>query len=217
MTAPFLPVRWPVTTPDGADDPTIFPRLRGQTFLLSKDPKWSTAVATAQSGRERRRKLWSYPRWSFKISYEFLRDCLGTPDLQRLSAFFNMHAGRYAEWSFFDPSDNAVTGQAFGVGDGVTTMFQLVRGSTFGGITFTEPVRSVLGTPTIYVAGAVAPVASITAGIVTFPSPPAAGAPLAWDGQFMFLCRFDQDDLDAAQMAQGLWSQAGLAFISLKK
>lgn len=217
MTA-SLPSRWLITTPDYANDPDIFPLLPGFSFIASKRPQWSTAIAAATSDRERRRKLWSYPRWNFKVAYEVLRDSPSTADLQKLFAFFNAHAGMYGEFFFFDPSDNAVSAQRFGTGDGSTHTFQLIRTVGSGNLTFAEPVFGVCGTPTVTVNGASTGSFTIgAAGIITFASAPAAGAPLAWTGQFMFLCRFDQDDLDTQQMMQGLWSQSGLAFRTVKQ
>jgi uncharacterized protein (TIGR02217 family) len=217
MTSPYLPTRWLITTADGVDDPDVFPLLIGQSFLVSKKPTWSTAIATSVSGRERRSKQWSYPRWSFKVSYEVLRDAPTTPDLQRLEGFFLLHGGRYQQFFFLDPGDNTVVGQQFGTGDGVTTVFRLTRAMTFGGATFSEPVGGLTGTPTIFVNGA--PVAAFTVGpygVITFTSAPAAAAVLTWTGRFLFTCRFDQDDLDVSQMMTGLWSLSGLQFMSVK-
>lgn len=196
----------------------LFPTLTGQGFFTEKAPIWSTAIAEAASGRERRRKLWSYPRWRFKIGYEVLRDISGGRDLTDLTTFFNAHAGRYAEWGFLDPTDNAVTAQAFGIGDGTTRGFQLLRTVTGASLSFVEPVRGVYGTPSIYVNGT--PTGAWTVddnGVLTFTSPPAASAVLSWTGQFLFHCRFDQDDLSPTQMMARLWSLSGLTFMTVKR
>lgn len=128
----------------------LFPVLIGQGFIAEKSPVWSTQIMEATSGRERRRKLWSYPRWRFKLNYEVLRDFSGGRDLTDLLTFFNAQAGRYEEWGFLDPTDNAATTQYFGTGNGATTGFQLLRTASGGGATFTEPVRGVYGAPVIY-------------------------------------------------------------------
>lgn len=217
MPSPYLPTRWLITSADGVDDPDVFPLLIGQSFLVSKKPTWQTAIATAVSGRERRSKQWSYPRWSFKVAYEVVRDAPSTPDLERLVAFFNLHAGRYQEFFFLDPGDNTVSGGQFGTGDGITTTFRLTRSMTFGGSTFSEPVGGLTGTPTVFVNGA--PTTAFTVGpygVITFTSAPAAAAVLTWTGRFLFACRFDQDDLDVSQMMAGLWSLSGLQFMSIK-
>lgn len=217
MTAPYLPTRWLVTTPDTADDPDVLPRMIGQSFLMSKRPAWSTAIVTARSGRERRRQNWSYPIWQFKLQYEVLRDRPTAPDLARLLAFFNMHAGRQRQFFFLDPTDNVVTGQPFGTGDGLTRTFQLTRAMATGAIAFVEPVGGVQGVPTILINGTATSAFTIGAyGTITFGAAPAAGAVLSWSGRFLFACRFDQDDLDMQQMMTALWSQDGLAFRTVK-
>ena len=58
-----------------------FPTLPGQQFLSLKTPLWSTQIAESTSGRERRRQVWSYPRWSFEVSFEFLRDTVTQDEL----------------------------------------------------------------------------------------------------------------------------------------
>lgn len=214
-TPPILPQRWLITTPDGVDDPTVFPLLAGQSFLTGKSPMWSTSIVTSVSGRERRQPRWSYPRWQFKLAYEVLRDTHTTPDLQRLWTFFNAHAGRSASFGYLDPSDCTASNMPFGTGDGATTTFQLARTATFGGVTFSEPVFRAIGT-TFTVNSSPAGATLAQAGIVTFVTAPPAGATLAWSGRWLFVVRFDQDQLDAAQMMQALWSQSGITLLSLK-
>jgi uncharacterized protein (TIGR02217 family) len=207
-----------VTVPDTLNNPAIFPILPGLSFPVTKTPIWSTQVATANSGRERRRKQWSYPKWRFKISHDVLRDAASFGELQRLWAFFNAKAGQYAEFSYFDAADNNAADQPFGTGDGVTTSFQLSRTIGTGAMAFTEPVRSVAGLPTIKIDGSATGAFALDAnGLVTFASAPTAGAALTWSGQFMFLVRFEQDELEAEQMMQSLWSQGGLTLVTVRK
>ena len=205
-----------LTIPDTFNNPAIFPLLPGQLFPALKTPLWNSKIVTAASGRERRRKQWSYPRWRFKIGHEVLRDTIGYPEVQRLTAFFNAHGAQFAEFSYFDANDNSVTDQAFGTGDGTTTTFQLLRTGGAGSILFTEPVRSIVSCK-VKVNGTPTTVTINSGGTVTFATAPAAGAVLTWTGIYMFLVRFEQDDMDASQLMQGLWSQSGLALITVKK
>lgn len=207
-----------VTVPDTLNNPAIFPILPGQAFPVTKTPVWSTQIAAAGSGRERRRKQWSYPKWRFKITHEVLRDTASFPELQRLWAFFNAKAGQFGEFSYFDAADSNVANQVFGTGDGIATTFQLMRTISAGAMTFSEPVRSVAGLPAIKINGVATNAFALGAnGLITFASPPAAGAALSWSGQFMFLVRFEQDELEAEQMMQSLWSQDGLTLVTVKK
>ena len=194
-----------------------FPTLPGQQFLSLKTPLWSTQIAEATSGRERRRQVWSYPRWSFEVSFEFLRDNVTQDELNKIRVFFNNTAGRYSEFGYLDPYDNAVTTMPFGTGDGTTKSFQITRTTTAGGISFTEPLFAFVGTPTIYKNGVSTTAFTISNGMVTFTTAPAAGVALTWTGQFMFLCRFDSDEMSPAQMMAQLWSLDGLTFKTVKK
>lgn len=217
MPTLYLPTRWIISSADVNDDPDIFPFMPGQSFLQLKTPVWSTDIQTSVSGRERRRQLWSFPKWRFKIAYEVLRDAPDKLELQKLFTFFNMHAGSYQEFFYYDHSDHSVVGQSIGTGNGVTTAFQLTRTMTMGAITFTEPVRAISGTPTVYVNGTPTTAYTVGAyGVITFTTPPAAAAVITWTGSFFFLCRFEKDELDAAQMMQGLWSNSGLDLVSVK-
>jgi uncharacterized protein (TIGR02217 family) len=217
LTQSSLPSRWQITSPVFANDPDIFPLMPGFSFITSKKPQWSTGVQQMTSGRERRRMQWSYPLWNFKVQYEVLRDAPSYAELQKLFAFFNAHAGMYQEFFFYDPSDNAVTNQQFGLGDGSTTTFQLSRTVGLGNLLFTEPVRGIVNTPTVAIAGTATTAFTIgPLGQITFTSAPSSGAALTWSGNFMFLVRFNQDDMDTQQMMNGLWSQDGLALVTVK-
>jgi uncharacterized protein (TIGR02217 family) len=217
MTAPFLPTRWLIASGDAVDDADIFPFLRGQSFLINKGPRHRTKIDESVSGRERRRPLWSYPIWRFRVAYEYLRDDVANLELQRVLAFYNSKDGSSGAFFYLDRNDNAVAGERFGTGDGVTTTFQLTRSITIGDITFQEPIRGLYGTPTIYKAGVAT--GAYTTGIlgeITFTTAPTLGQALTWDGNFFFLCRFENDDLDVGQIAKGIWQNGALDFRSFK-
>lgn len=218
MVAPVLPARWVITPADNTDDADVFPFLRGQSFLLMKTPQWSSKVDISVSGVERRRALWSYPIWRFRMAHEFLRDSASTLELQRLVTFFNSKSGSTTGFFYLDRTDNLATDVQFGTGDGVTTTYQLVRRSTIGGITFAEPVRGFNGTPVIKVNGT--PTGAFTVGafgLITFTVAPAAAAVLTWSGNYFFLCRFDADELEGlSQIANGFWASGQFDFRTYK-
>jgi uncharacterized protein (TIGR02217 family) len=219
MTAPFLPSRWVITPADNADDPDVFPSLAGVMFKIEKTPVWSTKIDTSVSGVERRRALFSYPVWRFQLGFEFLRDSTALLELQRLVTFFNLKSGATTAFFYKDADDNAATAMPFGTGDGVTTAFQVTRTTSIGGagLTFTEPVRGFDGTPTFYVNGVATSATVGQLGVVTFASPPAAGAALTWTGSFYFMCRFDKDELTGLkQFASGFWDLSSLTFLTFK-
>ena len=214
-----FPTRWQV--PAGystTNDPDVFPLLPGQEFIANKSPKFpATIVKTAVSGREVRLQMASQPTWDFKVSYEWLNNATpSTGDLQTLLAFFLSRNGQAQPFFFYDPGDNAVSGQLIGTGNGTATTFQLCRAVANGlNNAFVENIYAVLGTPTVAVGGVGTSAFTIGPyGTITFTTAPANGASIFWSGQFLFLCRFAQDNIDAEQMVTNLWANKGLTFAS---
>jgi len=192
----------------------VFPLLPGQSIALGKAPRWSTKVKRASSGRERRTALWPYPLWQFTLSYEVVRQRPANDELAALWAFFNTVQGQYQPWLFLDPTDYQQTApQVFAAGDGSTATFQIAR---TGPAAQPEPVYAPFGM-TVFINGASTTAYTMAAGgKITFASPPAAGAQLAWTGCYYFGCRFTQDDLTFEQLVSQLWSGKSVKFTSLR-
>lgn len=196
----------------------VFPALPGLKWSSFRTPMWSNTVKTTDSGREFARSAWSSPRWSYRLQYEFLRaDALG--ELQQLVGFFNTHRGDFDTWLFLDVDDSTALDQQIGVGDGVTTQFQLLRG--YGGYVepVYEPFTSGAGTPVVKVGG-VLQVAGTdytlgANGLVTFAAAPASGA-ITWSGSFYWRCRFKQSQIEFEQFMRQLWSARAVEFITRK-
>lgn len=124
----------------------VFPALLGQDWSGTKSPIFSTKVQQALSGKELRLAHMIYPLWKFSVGYEVLRSDT-RQDFQTLIGFFLARQGMFDSFLYTDPNDNAVTAQGFGVGDNITTSFQLLK--AYGG--YVEPVQNVNGTPQIFV------------------------------------------------------------------
>lgn len=220
MIAPY-PTRGIVAAATKAElytDPDVFPHLPGRDFVASKGPSWSTGVKRAASGREVRSAAWSTPIWEFKLKHPVLRDLADKPEVGKLLSFFNSRMGRFGFFYYLDEDDNSAPLATFATGDGVTTQFQLSR--RLGADTpyvSVEPVYALWGTPTVAVNGT--PTGAFTVdpwGQLKFTTAPADGAAIAWAGQFLYVCRFDQDKLTVEQIVKALWSQDGMTFCSLK-
>ena len=193
---------------------SLFPTLPGLSWNVTRQPIWNTVVQTAASGREYRASMWTYPKWSYKLSYEVLRGKTAVPEMQTLAAFFNGHRGSWDSWLFVDPDDNSATNQPIGTGDGTNKLFQLVR--SFGG--YLEPVFEP-GTYTIYVNGSARTPGthfSQTNGLITFVTAPAPGAAVTWTGTFRWRCRFLQDQLEFNQFMRQLWELRRVEFITVR-
>lgn len=192
----------------------IFPTLTGvKKGGRTRTPIWKTKIQTSVSDREVRTSYGSFPRYQYSLPFEYLRANAQQQDWQTLVGFFNARNGNFDSWLYDDPDDNTVVDQVFGVGDGVTKEFRLVR--SFGG--FIEPIKAVNGTPIIKAGGVVAyPVVSAMIGIVTFAVAPAEGVSLTWSGKFYFRCRFLESKVEFARLMQGFWSASKIGFITIK-
>lgn len=226
----YSPTRGVVTTNPLSTDAEVFPLLPGEEFVASRSPLFSTGVKRAASGREVREAYYSSPLYQFKITHEFLRNLSGFNELETLIAFFNARMGKYGSFYYYDPEDPQVSAQALGTGNGSTTSFQLLRTRGAGLATATtEPVYAVWnptgGATGIYalsvsVGGVVQFSSNYTInpwGVLTFTTAPASGAAIAWTGCPLYVCRFEDDVLETAQLAAMLWSQTkGLTFTTVR-
>ncbi len=118
------------------------PILAGQGWSVHKKPTFATLVAPHASGREVRSALYTNPIWKFEATYDGLDSSpstypgLGGSSLQSLMGLFLQCQGQFGTFLYYDPTDYSLTNQPFGVGDGTTTAFPLLR--TLGG--FSEPI-----------------------------------------------------------------------------
>jgi uncharacterized protein (TIGR02217 family) len=195
----------------------VFPVLPGLMWDVAKSPGFTTRVQRAVSGFELRASLQAYPLWTFSLAYEVLRTDLVTLELQKLMGFFLARGGQFDSFLYTDPDDSSVTDMQFGVGDGTTVAFQLVRALGAGGFTFVEPVQNLNGAVGNIkdngstVSGANYSVSAT--GLVTFTTPPVAGHVLTWSGSYYFRVRFLQDMAGFSQFMQRLWELKKLEFI----
>jgi uncharacterized protein (TIGR02217 family) len=119
--------------------------------------------------------------------------------LDALIAFFRAHKGRAYGFRFKDWTDFEAVGQLNGIGDDVTTEFQLIKrypsGSAVEIHTIAKPVA---GTLRIYLDG-VEQLANwsvdVTTGIVTLATAPAQDVEVTADFEFDVPVRFDTDHM----------------------
>jgi uncharacterized protein (TIGR02217 family) len=201
----------------------VFPVLLGVSLPVIRRPIWKTLNQESLAGVETPVQPWTYGRYQYELSFDFLRQAAAFGELQTLMGFFNSVGGMALVFQYDDPQDDASpVDQVFGAGDGVTTAFQLVR--TRGG--FVEPVFAVNAITNLKVAGIAksnpADYAVSSKGVITFTAAPAAAASLTWTGTYLWFCRFDQDTFDFEQFtafadAQGpLWLVKKLSFTTAK-
>ena len=218
MVTPY-PNTGVVTDTDLSVNADVFPALPGQEFIQSKAPSFSTGVRQASNGREVRASFWDSPIWKFKVNYAVLRNRAALPETQKILAFFNSRRGKYGFFFFRDPTDDTVdAGEFLGTGDGTNRVFQFTRAVGRGTPYVTrEPVRALWLAPTVLINGTPTTAFTIAPwGVLTFTSAPAASAAITWSGKFLYVCRFDQDEMSLVQLLKDLFSQDGLQFKSIK-
>lgn len=192
---------------------SIFPVLAGMAWNVTRTPSFNTITHRSASGREARSALQAFPLWTFGLSFEVLRAAVAFSELQTLGGFFLARQGQYDSFLYSDPTDNSVTAQSIGTGDGTTTKFQLVR--AWG--SFVEPVMNVNGAAVIKVNGVVKTLTTDytidAAGMVTFVVAPASSATITWTGAYYYRVRFTQDTAEFNQFMKDLWELKKLEFV----
>lgn len=200
--------------------PPSFPSLPGLTWSVHKRPSFSTRVASHVSGREVRSPFYAVALYEFELTIEGLDSNgtypgLGANSLQSLMGLYMQCQGQFGTFLFTDPTDNSVTGQAIGTGNGAQTVFTFQR--TLGGAT--EPVSWVTGTPIVYDNGNPISIAnwSLTEpNTLTFTTAPANGHAITATFTYAFNCRFLDDQEDFEEFMNGLWQVQSLKFRSVK-
>ena len=72
-----------------------FPSLIGLSFPVQRTPTWRSIKQEAISGKETRLQMWTYPRYKYEISIDYLGSGAAgqNQDWQALLGFFNSVAG----------------------------------------------------------------------------------------------------------------------------
>lgn len=194
----------------------IYPTLPGLDFGVSRQVMAPpVAIKTTPSLREYRGRDSSYTRYTYELSYAFLRSAAAYAELQTLVGFFNLVGGPFDSFLFSDPDDYTATAMQFGVGNGATTTFQLTR--SYGG--FAEAIYDfAAGTLHVFDNGVdVGSGASVSStGLVTFTTAPVAGHVLTWTGQYYRRCRFTDPNITASKFMNLLWEMRKVSFISVQ-
>lgn len=192
---------------------SVFPSMAGLKWDNTRTPGFNTKVHRAASGREARAALQAFPLWTFKLSYEVLRAAVAYGELQTLAGFFLARLGSFDSFLYNDPTDNAVTDQSIGTGDGMMDTFQLVRAWGL----FIEPVMNINGAVVIKVNGVTKTLITdytlTSFGIVIFVVAPAVGTTITWTGAYYYRVRFMQDIAEFNQMMKDLWELKTLEFV----
>ena len=181
----------------------------GLSIGSSGGPERRTEIVTLVNGFEERNSPWAHSR----RRYDAGAGMRSLDDFAALIAFFEarrgqLHGFRWKDWADYKtclPSQSvSAMDQEIGVGDGLTTVFQLRKTYTSGGSAYTRDlVKPVAGSVKVAVAGVVQALpAGFTVeearGIVTLNLPPALGAVVTAGCEFDVPVRFDTDRISAS-------------------
>ncbi len=172
-------------------------------------PERRTEIVTLQNGHEERNTPWAHSRRRYDAGVG-LRSL---DDVETLIAFFEARGGelngfRWKDWSDYKSCPASKTpsplDQVIGLGDGVQTVYQLVKTYRSGQQTYTRPiVKPVLGS--VLVAVAEDPkveglefTADPATGQITFADPPALGAQITAGFEFDVPVRFATDRIQTS-------------------
>lgn len=197
----------------------ILPTLPGVAYPIVRTPQWATTIQQNISGREVRIANQIVPTWRWELTYNILRSAAAYNEYQQLVGFFNKLQGQFDTFLYQDVDDNAITGQALGLGDGTTTAFQLVR--SFGG--FIEPILAPHVVSKVYLNGVNQPSGwsvsnwgAASPGVITFTTPPGSGVAVSADFTYYWPCRMDSDSLAFNLMMQSMYELKKFSFVSVK-
>ncbi len=200
----------------------VFPVLKGLGFDVNRTSIWGNTTQQFISGKELRiNNGWTYPRYQWDLTFNFLRSDATNLEFQTLLGFYNARNGSFDSFLYTDSDDNSVTLQTINVGDGSQLQFQLSR--TFGG--FVEPVFAPHTVSLVTVDGvdqvgfwSVSNWGTATPGVLTFSGghAPAAGKIIRASFTYYFPCRFVDDKVAFTNSMFQLWGASKLSFISIK-
>jgi hypothetical protein len=209
-------VAWPGSyTPDVFLPPNV-------GFPVIRRPNFATREAASATGRRWRSAQRQYPTWKYTMPFEVLptggqyQGASGAA-LQYVAGFYVDQQGKFAEFLFQDiyTPDYQVAGGLIGYGDGATLSFPFVRAwrNTY------EPVGWVNAADVsgVKLAGvSQASGWSVTSpNLLTFATPPAAGAAIAASFNFYWRCTFSDDSIEFEEFMADLFDLKELNFETL--
>lgn len=164
--------------------------------------EFATEVIQLASGFEGSTQVWTAARGTGDVRYGVKT----TSQLYTLYTFFLAHRGQAIGFRYKDKLDYTATLEGFGIGNGVTTVFQLYKQYGVDPDLYAQPITKPVGigfpigntyaSVTLYANG-IPTAGSVdhTTGKVTFGSPPGVGVVLRWSGEYDIAMRFASDKL----------------------
>lgn len=172
-------------------------------------PERRTEIVTLANGFEERNTPWAHSRRRYDAGVGMQ----SLDDVEELIAFFEARQGqlcgfRWKDWADFKSSISSgavdYLDQVIAIGDGVETVYPLVKVYASGGVEYRRPiVKPVLSTVRIGVAGTeltdtVHFNVDVATGLVTFDFAPEEGVEISAGFEFDVPVRFDTDGIQTS-------------------
>ncbi len=177
-------------------------------------PVYSTGIVTALSGQEQRNINWQEARVQYNVAYGVRSE----KQLKTLLTFFRARKGRAYAFRFKDWNDYKLEEQIIGQGDGVTTVFSLVKtynsGDYFHERQIFMPMEDTLQ---VYLQGTDLLAGwSFNNGAIVFDVPPAVDVAISVSGEFDVPMRFDTDALAVSLDTYGIGSVENVSLTEVR-
>lgn len=157
-------------------------------------PAWDVEIVRMDGGGEVRNSRWSQPLYSFDVSWPAAtRD---DPVYLEVSNAFHATGGGRDSFAFRDWADYQATDEGFGTGDGVATVFPLIKTYAFGTASFFRRIYLPVSPIAIKKNGVTLSSGysvNYSTGVVTMSVAPALADVLTWTGEFNLPVRFPQE------------------------
>ena len=88
---------------------------------FEEELKYLTIVSESEGGKEQRYQKWQRSKRIFRVKL----DARSNVDATSIWQFYQRHKGRFDTFLFQNPSENPVSAERFGSGDGVKSVFYL--------------------------------------------------------------------------------------------
>jgi len=202
----------------------VYPIIPVPSWPYDIKVRWNTTVSSFDGGKEQRRQKNLYPKYDVSLTYPVLTEA----NMQILWSFYQSKKGTYEPFYFYSLESTTWEGCYIGIGDGVTTTFDIPGRSTSNVIIYQDGVAlRAEGTSdillenddeltaedndtiiregpeeyTLYIGGGAA-----SADRVTFATAPAANDLLTCDftGYLRIRCRF-QEELSRSAFTAALY------------
>jgi len=164
----------------------IFPDLPGMEWGNTKTPSFDVVVQKSGSKRRKTLSTHAYPEWELECSFT----ALDKTQIDKIAGFFMLVHGQLKSFRWLDMEDFKQAGVLFGIGDGVTQRFQLVR--SWADL-FYEPIYDVVdGTLIVFEGETRSAVTLEDDAVVCFAVPPADGVKLYADFHYYWRVAFPE-------------------------